>query len=97
MDRQSIEQQVAPARSGRPHKRRLSNAEREQRRVRARKEREAERRSLAVLHDLPMEPRIDPATLRARRAEMPDEDTRDLTARVFGDPNPADQRRRATR
>ena len=78
----------------RPVKKALNDLERKRRRDRARRDREAERRSLAVLHGLPLEPRIDAATLAARRLEMPDEDRRGLTARVFGDPNPADNRRR---
>lgn len=76
-------------------KRRLSADERRRRRLAAQRAREDERRSLTVLNDMPLEPRIDPATLAARRAEMPDGDPRDLTARVFGDPNPADMRRRS--
>ena len=74
-------------------KRRLTEEERARRRMDARRAREAERRSLTVLNDMPLEPRIDPATLAERRAEMPDEDPRGLTARVFGDPNPTDRRR----
>ena len=74
-------------------KRRLSGLERQRRREVARRDREAERRSLAVLHDVQLEPRVDAATVAERRAEMPDEDKRNLTGRVFGDPNPADRRR----
>ena len=77
----------------RPPKRKLCLEERQRRRDAARHKREAERRSLASLHDVHVEPRVDATTLAARRAEMPDQDTRDLTGRVFGDPNPADRRR----
>ncbi len=74
-------------------KRTLSLQERRRRRDEARHKRQAERRSLTTLHDIPVEPRVDAATLAARRAEMPDHDARNLTGRVFGDPNPADRRR----
>lgn len=76
-----------------PQKRELTPQERQRRREESRRNREAERRSLAVLNDMPPEPRIDPATLAARRAEIPQDDLRDLTGRIFGDPNPADRRR----
>lgn len=88
---------AAPARSDRrdpSRKRRISDEERARRRIAAGRAREAERRSLTVLNDMAPEPRIDSATLAARRAEIPDDDPRDLTALVFGDPNPADTRRR---
>jgi len=88
-------QDAGRSRQEQPGKRRLSSDERARRRLAAQRAREAERRSLTVLNDMPLEPRIDPATLAARRAEMPDDDPRDLTARVFGDPNPADSRRRS--
>ena len=76
-------------------KRRLSPKERRQRRAAAVSDREAERRSLSHLYSVPLEPRIDPKTIAARRAEMPDRDGRDLTGLILGDPNPADLRRRA--
>jgi len=76
-------------------KRRLLPHERRRRRDESRRAREAERRSLTLIHGMPMEPRIDPRTVAARRAEIPSEDARDLTARLLGDPNPADVRRRA--
>ena len=40
-----------------------------------------------------VEGRVDPVVIAARKREIPEHDARTLTGRVFGDPNPADQRR----